>query len=54
MARQLNQIHSLNMNVSGRSKEITIKENARSALYEKDYSGNDTIAAYEAVFIEIK
>ncbi|MBN2590792.1 MAG: beta-galactosidase trimerization domain-containing protein [Sedimentisphaerales bacterium] len=32
----------------------TMNEISRSILYEKDYSGNFTIAPYEPEFIEIK
>ena len=35
-------------------KEIQIKEKSLSILYDKDYSGNFTIAPYEPECIEIK
>jgi beta-galactosidase len=54
MARQIDQTHFLYMNVSGEPKEIQMKEKSRSILFEKDYSGNFTIAPYEPEFIEIK
>ncbi len=54
MVRQLDKTHFLYMNVNGGLKEIKIKENSRSAFYEKDNSGNVTIVPYEPEFIEIK
>ena len=54
MARQIDQNHFLYLNVSGQPKEIQMKENSRSILFNKDYSGNFTIAPYEPEFIEIK
>ena len=44
----------LNLNVSSESKEIPIKSNSRSILFDKDYSGNFTIAPYEPEFIEVE
>ena len=38
----------------GEPKEIQMKEKSRSVLFDKDYSGNFTIAPYEPEFIEIK
>ncbi len=54
MARKIDKNHFLYLNVSGQPKEIQIKEKSRSIIYEKDYSGNFTIAPYEPEFIEIK
>ncbi len=54
MARQIDQNHFLYLNVSGQPKEIQMKENSRSILFDMDYSGNFTIAPYEPEFIEIK
>ena len=54
MARQIDGNHFLYMNVSGQPKEIQMKEKSRSILFDKDYSGNFTIAPYEPEFIEIK
>ncbi len=54
MARQIDETHFLYLNVSGGPKEIQVKGQARSILYEKDYSDNITIAPYEPEFIEIK
>jgi beta-galactosidase len=54
MARQIDNNHILYFNVSGESKEITLKGNARSILLDKDYTGNFTIAPYEPEFIELK
>jgi beta-galactosidase len=54
MARQIDQTHYLYLNVSGEPKEIQMKKNSQSILFNKDYSGNFTIAPYEPEFIEIK
>jgi beta-galactosidase len=54
MARQIDKNHLLYLNVSGVPKEIQIKENSRSILFDKEYSGNFTIAPYEPDFIELK
>jgi len=53
MARQIDKTHFLYMNVSGESKEIKMNGKSRSILFDKDYSGNFTIAPYEPEFIEI-
>ena len=42
------------MNVCGEPKDIQMKRNSRSILFEKNYNGNFTIAPYEPEFIEIK
>ena len=54
MARQIDKSHFLYLNVSGESKEIQMKGNSRSILFDKDYNGNFTIAPYEPELIEIK
>jgi beta-galactosidase len=54
MARQIDATHILYLNVSGESKEIPMRRNSRSILFDKDYSGNFTIAPYEPEFIELK
>ena len=54
MARQIDKTHFLYMNVSGEPKEIPMKGNSKSILFDKDYSGNFTIAPYEPEFIEIQ
>jgi beta-galactosidase len=54
MARQIDNNHILYLNVSGTPKNIHMKGNSRSILYDKDYSGNFSIAPYEPDFIEIK
>jgi len=53
MARQIDKNHFLYLNVSGNPKEIPMKGNSRSILFDKDYTGNFTIAPYEPEFIEI-
>jgi beta-galactosidase len=54
MARQIDKNHFLYLNVSGESKEIQMKGNSRSILFDKDYNGNFTIAPYEPELIETK
>jgi len=53
MARQIDKNHFLYLNVSGNPKEIPMKGNSRSILFDKDYNGNFTIAPYEPEFVEI-
>jgi beta-galactosidase len=52
MARQIDKNHFLYLNVTGEPKEIQVKGNARSILWNKAYKGNFTIAPYEPEFIE--
>jgi len=54
MARQIDKNHFLYLNVSGDPKEIQMKGNSRSILFDKNYSGNFSVAPYEPEFIEIK
>lgn len=54
MARQIDKNHFLYLNVSGEPKEIPVKGNSRSILFDKNYTGNFKIEAYEPEFIEIK
>lgn len=54
MARQIDKNHFLYLNVSGDPKEILMKGNSRSILFDKDYTGHFTIPPYEPEFIEIK
>jgi beta-galactosidase len=54
MSRQIDKNHILYLNVSSEPKEIQIKGNSRSILFDKDYSGNFTIAPFEPEFIEVK
>jgi len=54
MARQIDEKHFLYLNVSGEPKEIKINGKSRSILFDKDYTGNFTIAPYDPEFIEIK
>ncbi len=54
MARQIDKNHYLYLNVSGEAKEIPMKEKSKSVLFNKDYSGNFTLAPYEPEFIELK
>jgi beta-galactosidase len=54
MARQIDKNHFLYLNASADPKEIQMKGNSRSILFDKDYTGNFTIVPYEPEFIEIK
>jgi beta-galactosidase len=54
MARQIDKNHFIYLNTGGEPKEIQLKVNSRSILFDRDYSGNFTIGAYEPEFIEIK
>jgi beta-galactosidase len=54
MSRQIDKNHILYLNVSGEPKEIQMKGNSRSLLFEKDYKGNFMIAPFEPEFVEIK
>jgi beta-galactosidase len=54
MARQIDKNHFLYLNVSGEPKVIEVKGDSRSILFDKDYSGNFTIAPYEPEFIEVQ
>jgi beta-galactosidase len=54
MARQIDKNHYLYLNVSGEPKEIRLKGNSQSILFNKNYNGNFTIAPYEPEFVEIK
>jgi beta-galactosidase len=54
MARQIDKNHFLYLNVSSEPKIIQVKKNSRSILFDKDFSGNFTLAPYEPEFIEIK
>src|ERR1035437_2702448 len=54
MARQIDKNLFLYLNVTGEPKEIPVKEKSKSILFDKEYSGNFTIAPYEPEFIEIE
>ncbi len=54
MARQIDERHFLYLNVSDEPKEIQIKGNSRSILFDKDYAGKFSIPPYEPEFIELK
>ncbi len=54
MARQIDEKHFLYLNVSSEPKEIQMKGNSHSVLFERDYTGSFTIAPYEPEFIELK
>ena len=54
MARQIDGKHFLYLNVSGEPREIKMNGKSRSILFDKDYTGNFTIAPFEPEFVEIK
>jgi beta-galactosidase len=54
MARQIDKDHILYLNVSSVPQEIKMKGSSRSILFDKNYTGNFTIAPYEPEFIELK
>jgi len=54
MARQIDKNHFLYLNVSGEPKEIPVKGNSRSILFDKDYTGNFKLSPFEPEFIEIQ
>ncbi len=54
MARQIDKTHFLYLNISSEPKEIRMKGNSRSILFDKDYIGNFTIPPYEPEFIELR
>jgi beta-galactosidase len=54
MARQIDENHVLYLNVSGEPKEILMKGESRSMLFDRDYSGSFTVPPYEPEFIETR
>ena len=54
MSRQIDKNHYLYLNVTGEPKEIQMNTKSRSLLFDRNYTGNFTIAPYEPEFIEIK
>ncbi|HOO86021.1 MAG TPA: beta-galactosidase trimerization domain-containing protein, partial [Prolixibacteraceae bacterium] len=54
MARQIDDKHFLYLNTSGEPKEIKMTRKSKSILFDKEYSGNFTIAPFEPEFIEVK
>jgi beta-galactosidase len=54
MARQIDKDHVLYLNVSGQPKEIRRKGSSRSILFDKEHTGNFTIAPYEPECIELE
>jgi beta-galactosidase len=54
MARLIDKNHFLYLNTTGEPKEIQMKANSRSILFDRDYSGNFMVEPYEPEFIEIK
>src|SRR5450432_636430 len=52
MARQIDSNHLLYLNMSGEAKTIPLKGYSYSLLFDKNYTGNITIAPYEPEFIE--
>jgi beta-galactosidase len=54
LARQIDEKHFLYLNISDSDKEIKMNVESKSILFDKDYSGNFSVAPYEPEFIEIK
>ena len=54
MARQIDKDHLLYLNIGGEPKEIHLKGESRSILFNKDFAGSFTIPPYEPEFIELK
>jgi beta-galactosidase len=54
MARQIDKDHFLYLNISSEPKEIRVKGNSRSILFNRDYSGSFTLAPYEPEFLELR
>jgi beta-galactosidase len=54
VARQIDAKHFLYLNTSGEPKKIKMNQKSKSILFDKDYSGDFTIAPYEPEFIEIR
>jgi beta-galactosidase len=54
MARQVDEIHYLYLNISSKPKEIKLQRNSHSILFDKNYNDNFTVAPYEPEFIELK
>ena len=54
MARQIDSNHFLYLNTTGGPKEIKIKGQSKSILFEKNYSGSFAIGPYEPEFIEVE
>jgi beta-galactosidase len=54
MARQIDTNHFLYLNVSYEPREIKMNGKSRSILFDKDYTGNFTIAPFEPEFVEIE
>ena len=54
MARQIDKNHFLYLNISSEPREIQMQGKSRSILFDKDYTGNFTIAPYEPDFIELE
>ena len=52
MARQIDKNHLLYLNMSDEVKTIPVKGNSYSLLFDKNYTGNITIAPFEPEFIE--
>ena len=54
MARQIDKNHFLYLNISSEPREIEMKGKSRSILFDKEYTGNFTIAPHEPDFIELE
>jgi beta-galactosidase len=54
MTRQIDKNHFLYLNVSGEPREIELKGNLKSILFNKDYTDRFTLEPNEPEFIEVK
>lgn len=54
MARNIDKKHVLYFNTTGEPQTIRIQGKAKSILFDREYSGEITIAAYEPEFVEMK
>jgi beta-galactosidase len=54
MARQIDAHHLLYLNVSGEPRQIPLKGEGRSILFDRTYTGSFMLAPYEPEFIETR
>jgi len=54
LARQIDKTHYLFLNMSNESKEIPMKAQSRSVIFDKNYTGNFTLSPHEPEFVELK
>ncbi|MHC6231966.1 beta-galactosidase [Arthrobacter sp. MMS24-T111] len=54
LARFIDETHMLCVNLDGIPKQITMTGPSRSILYDRDYTGEFTLAPYDADFVEVQ